>query len=385
MLPPMFGEAFARKRLGEVLDARYELTDLLGVGMTGAVYRALHKYTQREVAVKIMHQQLVSDDNAVARFLREAKSVAKIGHPAIVEVIDAGQTQDHWPYVVLELLHGRSLGALLKSGPLPAHQVIDIGADLLDGLIAAHGAGIVHRDLKPDNLFLLDNPEATRLKVLDFGVAKNLQSTGQSAVLTKPGATVGTPSYMSPEAATKGPIGPATDIYALGLIVYDMIVGQPAFRSGNPMRTLMAQVKQPAPRVSERVGDVPPELDDFVDALLRKDPATRPQDPMQIAKHLEQLRAVAPLAPDPTVPHVQTRFEAFGAETTEESAATTLWDRDHVRPSFTPPPQQPAPPMAAPPSPKRPSLLPFVLLAVAALFVGALTFALVWAARLWLG
>ena len=271
MLPPMFGEAFARKRLGEVLDARYELTDLLGVGMTGAVYRALHKYTQREVAVKIMHQQLVSADNAVARFLREAKSVAKIGHPAIVEVIDAGQTQDHWPYVVLELLHGRSLGALLKSGPLPAHQVIDIGADLLDGLIAAHGAGIVHRDLKPDNLFLLDNPEATRLKVLDFGVAKNLQSTGQSAVLTKPGATVGTPSYMSPEQARAAPIDERTDVWSAGAVLFHAATGRPPWVEGSIPTLLLKLVTQVPPRLGELLPSAPPRLQAAVDGALQPD------------------------------------------------------------------------------------------------------------------
>ncbi|HHH28644.1 MAG TPA: hypothetical protein ENK57_09925, partial [Polyangiaceae bacterium] len=113
ILRSMVGEQFAKRRLGDVVDGRYELKRLLGVGMTGAVYEAHHRYTHQRVAVKVMHQQLVSDDNAVARFLREAKSVAKIGHPAIVEVLDAGETPDGWPFVCLELLHGRSLGRVL--------------------------------------------------------------------------------------------------------------------------------------------------------------------------------------------------------------------------------------------------------------------------------
>ena len=372
---------------GRTVAGRYRILGLLGQGGNAKVYEAEQIGLDRLVAVKVIRADKRTE-TASKHFMREAKLAGRVSSPHVVTLYDFGRDDETGElYLAMELLEGRSLSRTLREdGALPLDRALDVGAQVARGLAAAHEKGVLHRDLKPANIFLCADGTA---KVLDFGIAKltvpELGDGDDADSLTQDGRFVGTPSYMSPEAATKGPIGPATDIYALGLIVYDMIVGQPAFRSGNPMRTLMAQVKQPAPRVSERVGDVPPELDDFVDALLRKDPATRPQDPMQIAKHLEQLRAVAPLAPDPTVPHVQTRFEAFGAETTEESAATTLWDRDHVRPSFTPPPQQPAPPMAAPPSPKRPSLLPFVLLAVAALFVGALTFALVWAARLWLG
>ena len=269
MLPPMLGEGFAQKRVGEVLDSRYELTALLGVGMTGAVYRAQHKYTRREVAVKVMHQQLVSDDNAVARFLREAKSVAKIGHPAIVEVIDAGQTPDHWPYVVLELLHGRSLGSLLKEGPLAPHKVIEIGLDLLDGLVAAHGAGIVHRDLKPDNVVLLDDPSEVRLKVLDFGVAKNLQSTGQSAVLTKPGATVGTPSYMSPEQARAAPIDERTDVWSAGALLFHAATGRPPWVEASIPTLLLKLVTQVPPRLEELVPEAPGRLRAAIDGALQ--------------------------------------------------------------------------------------------------------------------
>jgi serine/threonine-protein kinase len=142
MLRAMWSQELAKRRIGDVLDGRYELQGLLGVGMSGAVYQALHRYTQRGVAVKIMHPQLVSDPNAVARFLREAKAVGKIGHPSIVEILDAGETQDRWPYVVLELLNGRSLGKALEGGPLPFADVITVGIDLLDGLPTPQASSI---------------------------------------------------------------------------------------------------------------------------------------------------------------------------------------------------------------------------------------------------
>jgi serine/threonine-protein kinase len=282
----MIGEEFAKRRLGEALDGRYELQDLLGVGMTGAVYRALHLYTQREVAVKVMHQQLLSDDNAVARFLREARSVAKIGHPAIVEVIDAGETRDRWPYVVLELLHGRSLTRAMREGDLGFDDVVAIGLDLLGGLAAAHGEGIVHRDLKPDNVFLLAEPGATRLKILDFGVAKNLQSTGASGVLTKPGATVGTPSYMSPEQAKAAPVDERTDLWSAGALLFHVAAGRPPFAESTIPALLLKLVTSKPPPLGEVCPEAPKALQAAVDGALVADLNARWQSADEMAKAL---------------------------------------------------------------------------------------------------
>ncbi len=269
MLAAMWGEELARRRIGEVLDGRYELCRLLGLGMTGAVYEARHRYTNRAVAVKVMHQQLVADGDAVLRFLREAKSVAKVGHPAIVEVMDAGETPDRWPYVVLELLHGESLGARLAGGALPFDDVVRIGLDLLAGLAAAHAAGIVHRDIKPDNVFLLDDEEeGTCVKILDFGVAKHLDSTGSSVVLTKPGATVGTPSYMSPEQAKALPIDPRTDLWSVGAVLFHAAAGRPPFVEPSVPALLMKLVTQRPPRLAELCAGAPAHLARAVDGAL---------------------------------------------------------------------------------------------------------------------
>lgn len=384
MAPPgEFEEALTFS--GRTVAGRYRILGLLGQGGNAKVYEAEQIGLDRLVAVKVIRADKRTE-LASKRFMREAKLAGRISSPHVVTLYDFGRDDETGElYLAMELLEGQSLSRRLREeGALTLDHALDVAAQVARGLAAAHEKGVLHRDLKPANVFLCADGTA---KVLDFGIAKlsapELGDGDDADSLTQDGRFVGTPSYMSPEAATKGPIGPATDIYALGLILYDMIVGQPAFRLGNPMRTLMAQVKQPAPRLSERVADIPPELDDYVDGLLRKDPSTRPQDPAQVAMHLDQLRAVAPLAPDPTIPHAQARFEAFGHETTEESVQTTLWDREQPQASFTPPP--PAQPAPAPPPQRKTSLLPFVLLGIAALFVGALTFALVWAARLWLG
>ncbi len=264
----MWGHEQAQRRIGEVLDGRYELRALLGVGMTGAVYEAVHRYTRHEVAVKMMHQQLVGNDDAVVRFLREAKAAAKIGHPAIVEVKDAGITQDHWPYVVLELLRGRSLGSRIAEGPLPFDDVVAIGLDLLDGLAAAHANGIVHRDIKPDNVLLLEDPSATRVKILDFGVAKHLDSSGTSAVLTQPGTTVGTPSYMSPEQARGLPIDPRTDLWSAGAVLFAATTGRPPFTDRSVPALLLKLVTQHPPSIASLAPEAPANLVRAVDGAL---------------------------------------------------------------------------------------------------------------------
>jgi serine/threonine protein kinase len=275
MLRPMWGEELARRRIGEVLDGRYELRDLLGVGMTGAVYRSFHRYTHRDVAVKVMHQQLLSDNNAVQRFLREAKAVAKVGHPSIVEVIDAGETQDRMPYVVLELLEGCSLGAAIAAEPLSYDRVIQIGLELLSGLGAAHSAGIVHRDIKPDNVFLLSTPGQTSLKILDFGVAKNLESSGTSAVLTKPGATIGTPSYMSPEQAKAMDIDARTDLWSAGAVLFHAAAGRPPWVETSVPALLLKLVMQKPPSLAAIKPDAPANLVRAVDGALVPDLAAR--------------------------------------------------------------------------------------------------------------
>jgi serine/threonine protein kinase len=282
----MPSDDFAKRRVGQVLDGRYELTELLGVGMTGAVYAARHRYTHRDVAVKVMHPQLLGDRRAAARFLREAREVNEVGHPAVVEVIDAGETKEHWPYVVLELLEGQSLGSILReTGPLPADRVVAIGLDLLDGLAAAHAHGIVHRDIKPDNLFVLDPPAESTVKILDFGVAKNLRSAGSSG-LAEPGATVGTPSFMSPEQARAQPVDERTDLWSAGAVLFRAVTGRAPFQERTVPTLLLKLVTGTPPRVGDVAPEVPGALQRAIDGALISDRDERWQTAAEMAAAL---------------------------------------------------------------------------------------------------
>lgn len=272
---PMRDLELSRRRVGEILDGRYELRALLGVGMSGAVYEAFQRYTHRSVAVKVLHQQLLHDPEAVARFLREARALNAVAHPAIVEVIDAGETREEWPYVVLELLRGRSLGEAVAGGPIACEDLVAIGIDLLEGLSAAHAAGFVHRDVKPDNVFLLESvplePDGPRVKILDFGVAKNLQNSGASGVLTKPGDTIGTPSFMSPEQAKAQPVDARTDVWSAGASLFYGATGRPPFDERSVPALLLKLVTQQPPSLASLRPDAPAHLVRAVDGALQPD------------------------------------------------------------------------------------------------------------------
>ena len=161
-------------RIGHTIAGKYRLTRLIGVGSIGSVYAAVHQFTGRHVALKLIDPRIASYEGYAARFLREARAAAEIGHPAVCDVIDAGEEPDGSLYLALELLEGRTLEDAIDAGDLRFDELIRVGIQLLDGLAAAHDRGIVHRDIKPDNVFLLwDEKGELRVKLLDFGVAKN--------------------------------------------------------------------------------------------------------------------------------------------------------------------------------------------------------------------
>ena len=270
----MTAESLARRRIGETLCGRYAIRELLAVGSSGVVYEATHAYTDREVVVKILHPAIAEQTEAVARLFREARLVGGIGHPAIVEVLDAGETDDRLPFLVLERLHGQTLGqALRERSRLPYDEVVAIGLEVLGALRAAHEAAIVHRDLKPDNVFLLSEPAEARVKILDFGVAKHLEASG--AQLTAPGSSLGTPAYMSPELARAGEVDPRTDLWTLGAVLFHAAVGEPPFTDPTLMGLLTKLITQPAPSLEERCPDAPAALRRAVDGALRSDPSER--------------------------------------------------------------------------------------------------------------
>ena len=221
----------AHERIGELIAGRYRLERLLGAGGMGAVYEAVHEFTQRRVAVKLMHPAFARSRQAAERFVREAQAPSSIGHAGIVEVLDGGRAEDGSLYLVLELLQGQTLGAAMRGAALPPSQLIPIAIDLLEALGAAHAAGFVHRDIKPDNVFLVapdEGHERPQVKLLDFGVISVLSEDGNPG-LTQAGSVLGTPLYMSPEQALGRRIDGRSDLWSVGAVCYQALTGRVPF------------------------------------------------------------------------------------------------------------------------------------------------------------
>jgi hypothetical protein len=262
---------------GIVVAGKLRVVRMLGAGGMGAVYEVEHQITKHRRAMKLMHRGmalLVPD--AVTRFLREASAAGRIGNPHIVETFDAGELPGGEPYIVMEMLHGRSLADVIaQTGPLDAGLVVDIMLQACDGVQAAHDAGIVHRDLKPDNLFLVEGA-APLLKILDFGVSKFDPDLTGDARVTAEGATLGTPSYMAPEQlGGDGQIDARTDVYALGVVLYECLTANiPYTASSLPELALRIYEGHYTP-LSQQRPDLLPEFDAIVARAMARDKTER--------------------------------------------------------------------------------------------------------------
>ena len=259
----------------------YKIVRVLGEGGMGTVYLAEHPMIGKRVAVKMLRPDLGTDPGLVSRFFQEAKAVNEIRHPNIVDISDFGHTSDGIVYFVMELMEGQSLrDKLASSGTMPIDQAVACARQVVDALAAAHRMGIIHRDLKPDNIFLVADsqvPGGFRSKLFDFGVAKLLgEKQAQVGHKTIDGAVVGTPFYMSPEQALCHDVSAAADIYAMGVVIYEMLTGTVPFHSEQLVILLNAILKQPAPPPSRIRTETPPWLDRLVLRCLEKDPEARP-------------------------------------------------------------------------------------------------------------
>jgi serine/threonine protein kinase/predicted ATPase len=261
---------------GQVLGGRYRLVRPLGRGGMGTVYEAVHEGLGRKVAIKVLHAMLAWDPEQLGRFRREAQAAAAIGHPNIVQVTDFSAAPGEPPFLVMDLLEGRSLGqAIAREGPLVPAWVAHVASQILHALAAAHRAGIVHRDIKPDNVFLTSIAgQADAVKVLDFGVAK-LQESGATDKLTSVGAMIGTPAYMAPEQARGGEIDGRADLYAVGACMFHALAGRVPFQATSSPALLYAILEQGPPDLAELRADVPPALSAVVARAMLKDPAAR--------------------------------------------------------------------------------------------------------------
>ena len=283
---------------GRTVAGRYRIVGTVGQGGIGKVYEAEQIGLDRMVAVKCIRPERRTDEVTTKRFLREARAAGRITSPHVVTLFDCGTDLDTGElYIAMEMLHGQSLlERLAQTENLPLVEVLRTATQIARGLRAAHEAGVLHRDLKPANVFLCEDGT---VKVLDFGIAKILDDERERGeALTKVNRILGTPVYMSPEAATRQPLGPTTDLYALGLLIYEMVVGAPPFKTGDAWKTLEAHVKTTPPRLSQAAPwlPIPEALDALVAQLLRKKPQERPRDAGEVATRLDRLATTLALA-----------------------------------------------------------------------------------------
>jgi len=255
--------------IGEVVAGRYELQELVGTGGMSSVYRALDQLLERNVALKMLHPHYGDDEEYVERFRREARAVAQLSHPNIVTVIDRGEA-DWQQYIVFEFIDGESLKQLAdRNGPLPARRAIELALQVADALAFAHQAGLVHRDVKPQNVLVTEDGEA---KVTDFGIARSLDVEHG---VTQTGTVLGTSNYLSPEQARGQTVTPATDVYSLGVVLYELLTGEVPFPGENFVAVAMKHINEPPPSLLERRPDVPVRLVHAIERALAKDPDDR--------------------------------------------------------------------------------------------------------------
>ncbi|HEY5938629.1 MAG TPA: serine/threonine-protein kinase [Kofleriaceae bacterium] len=265
--------------IGVVLEDKYRIVRIIGQGGMGVVFEAEHINFGKRVAVKVMLEKYALDTEAIARFHREALAASRIGNQHIIDIHDMGQTPDGRMFVAMELLDGAPLSKILEaSGPMPPWRAIHIMRQVLRAVGAAHAKGIIHRDLKPDNIFLVNEDDHHDfVKLLDFGISKVVDLNEQVAAtkLTTTGVVIGTPLYMAPEQAMGNPIDGGADVYACGVMLYELLAGKPPFE-GATYAVLVAKLltSPPTPLEQLRPG-LPPELVRAVHRALEKDPKRR--------------------------------------------------------------------------------------------------------------
>ncbi len=285
--------------LGTTLAERYRIDALLGRGGMGAVFRAHHLLLKRDVAVKVLHPELVSNEDISKRFDREAQSAARLDHPNVIPVTEFGSTETGMKYMVMQLLSGRELSDLMV-GALEPLRAIELEIQILRGLEHAHGKGVVHRDLKPDNVFVtVDHEGEEVLKLVDFGIAKIVdEDDGETGKpLTRLGLVFGTPHYMSPEQATGSTVDHRTDIYSAGVLLYQMLAGRLPFEHDDPVSLIRMQVTVDPPPLPD---SVPPRLARVVSMMMAKSRDQRFPDARSARKALQAVQVL--LAEEAGVP-----------------------------------------------------------------------------------
>ncbi|MCC6899597.1 MAG: protein kinase [Polyangiaceae bacterium] len=270
-------------RIGTTVAGRYLIEDVIGEGGMATVYRAKHRVSDRHVAIKIMNPTLAKNSVIQERFRREAKAAQKIAHPNIIEILEQGETGEGSLYLVMELLEGETLADVVEHGRVPLERTLRILIQVARALARAHDLEVIHRDLKPENIFLARMPDGSEIvKLLDFGIARSMQDVR----LTGSGEVFGTPQYMAPERITSTEAGPAADLYALGIMAFEMLAGWLPFQAHDVATWFLKHMKEAPPSVRQFDPDLPEALDELVHELLAKDPSDRPVDAHKVHNDL---------------------------------------------------------------------------------------------------
>ena len=329
--------------LGKTLDGRFQVEKRLGEGSMGGVYRATDLTTGKTVALKVIHKHLARFPNIVKRFERELAITAALRSPWTVHVEAFSRSGSPDMYLAMELLDGKSLSEVIKENKqLAPARVVHIGAQIARGLAAAHAQKIIHRDLKPENIMLVregDDPD--HVKILDFGVARIVDAAADDEdganrweTLTRVGAPIGTLQYMSPQQIACEPLDELTDLYSLGIVLYEMASGAPPFKAATPRQAMQEHCfKVPEPLATIVPGGLPKGLNDVIDALLQKEPEQRPSSAAEVVGLLERAlggglaaprRAAAPRAAGTMVPIDDTNLDLMATQEVEHTSEVAL-------------------------------------------------------------
>ncbi len=276
--------------IGALLDGRYRVENPIATGGMSTVYRGLDVRLDRPVALKVMDARYAGDQQFLARFQREARAIARLKDPGLVAIYDQGNDATH-PFLVMELIEGGTLRELLRErGPMPPHAMTAVLRPVLSGLAVAHRAGLVHRDIKPENVLISDDGE---VKLVDFGLVRAIADAG----ITSTSVILGTAAYLSPEQVTGTETGPRSDVYAAGIMAYELLTGTVPFKGDNPLAVANQRLDRDVPPPGSAIEGVPPELDAFIVRATQRDPGARFADAGEMGAELSAIAGELGLPP----------------------------------------------------------------------------------------
>jgi len=290
--------------IGCTLEGKYLVEARLGGGGMCTVFRARNIATDKQVALKVLKPELAADPDIARRFEQEARAASRIHHPHAINVMDFGVAEnaprpgDNTAFIVMELLEGETLGqVLLRTGPFSVLRAAQVLRQVASAIEAAHAVGVVHRDIKPDNIIITRLDGSDFAKVVDFGVSRILEDVNRRGSSTAAHFFVGTPRYMSPEQCEERPADTRSDIYSLGVVLYEMLSGAPPFEGDSATRLLIRHASEPPPPLRQRRPDISPQVEGVVMSALEKDPSHRPQGAMEFSRQFDRAGGLEQAAP----------------------------------------------------------------------------------------